>query len=66
MAIIGQAIMRIMTILAIMGIIAQTNYGYKFDLYGCPWKIGSKCRSPVKTVMKKIHPTEFYGQNLKL
>ena len=44
----------------------STNYGYKFDLYGCPWKIGSKCRSPVKTVLKKMHPTEFYGQNKKM
>ena len=40
----------------------STNYGCKFDLYGCSWKICSKCRSPVKTVSKKIHPTEFYGQ----
>ena len=44
----------------------STNYGHKFDLYGCPWNIWSKCRSPVKTVLKKIHPTEFYGQNKKM
>lgn len=39
------------------------KYCHKFELYGCPWKICSKCRSPVKTVLKKIQPTEFYGQN---
>ena len=44
----------------------SSNYGHKFDLYGCPWKIGSKCRSQVKTVLKKMHPTEFYGQNKKM
>ena len=43
----------------------STNYGHKFDLYGCPWKIWSKCRSPVKTVLKKINPTQFTGQNKK-
>ena len=43
-----------------------TNYGHKFNLYGCPWKIWSKCRSPVKTVLKKMHPTRFYGQNQKI
>ena len=41
----------------------STNYGHKFDLYGCPWKIWSKCRSPVKTMLKKIHPTQFHGQS---
>ena len=43
-----------------------TNYGYKVDLYECPWKIWSKCRSPVKTVLKKMHPTRFYGHNQKI
>ena len=47
------------------GCYGSTNYGCKFDLYGCSWKICSKCRSPVKTVLKKIHPMEFYGQNKK-
>ena len=45
------------------GCYGSTNYGCKFDLYGCSWKICSKCRSPVKMVSKKIHLTEFYGQN---
>ena len=49
-----------------IGHYGSTNYGHKFDLYGCPWKICSKCRSLVKTVLKKIHPTEFYGQNKKM
>ena len=48
------------------GCYGSTNYGCKFDLYGCSWKICSKCRSPVKTVLKKIHPMEFYGQNKKM
>ena len=58
--------LHVMPILAILGVIARTNYAFKLELYGYPWKIGSKCRSPVKTVLKKIHPTEFYGQNQKL
>ena len=49
----------------IMGVMAHTNYGHNVDLYGCHWKIWPKCRSPVKTVLKKIHPTQFYGQNKK-
>ena len=40
-----------------------TNYDHKIDLYGFSWKICSKCRSPVKMVLKKIKPTEFFGQN---
>ena len=55
-----------MTIFAIMGVMAHTNYGHNVDLYGCHWKIWPKCRSPVKTVLKKIHPMEFYGQNKKM
>ena len=47
------------------GCYGSTNYGCKFDLYGCSWKMCSICRSPVKMVLKKIHPTEFYGQNKK-
>ena len=65
-AIIGWAITPIMTIFAIMGVMAHTNYGHNVDLYGCHWKIWPKCRSPVKTVLKKIHPMEFYGQNKKM
>ena len=65
-AIIGRAIMAKMPILAILGVIARTNYAFKLELYGYPWKIGSKCRSPLKTVLKKMHPTEFYGQNKKM
>ena len=65
-AIIGWAITPIMTIFAIMGLMAYTNYGHSVDLYGCHWKIWPKCRSPVKTVLKKIHPMEFYGQNKKM
>ena len=48
------------------GCYGSTKYGCKFDLYGCSWKICSKCRSPVKTVLQKIHPKEFYGQNKKI
>ena len=48
------------------GCFGSTNYGCKFYLYGCSWKICSKCRSPMKTVSKKIHPTVFYGQNKKI
>ena len=48
-----------------MGVMAHTNYGHNVDLYGCHWKIWPKCRSPVKTVLKKIHPVEFYDQNKK-
>ena len=32
---------------------------------GVPGKYALKCRSLVETVLKKIHPTEFYGQNKK-
>ena len=49
-----------------IGRYGPTNYGHKFNLYGCPWKIWSKCRSPVKTVLKKMYPTRFYGQNQKI
>ena len=65
-AIFGWVITPIMTIFAIMGVMAHTNYGHNVDLYGCPWKIWSESRSHVKTVLKKIHPTEFYCQNKKM
>ena len=32
---------------------------------GVPGKYALKCRSLVKTVLKKIHPTKFYGPNKK-
>ena len=64
-AIIGWAITPIMTIFAIMGVMAHSNYGHNVDLSGCHWKIWPKCRSPVKKVLKKIHPIEFYGRNKK-
>ena len=66
MAIIGQALMPKMTILAKMGITARTNCFHKLNLYEYPWKIWSKCRSMVKTVLKMIHSTQFYGQNKKM
>ena len=66
MAIIGRAIMPIMTNIAILGVMAWPIIAISLTFYGCPWKIWSKCRSTVKTVLKKIHSTQFYGQNKKM
>ena len=66
MAIIGRAITPIMTILAIMGVMAQPIMAISLTFCGCHWQICSKCRSPVKTISKKINPMEFDGQNKKM
>ena len=38
-------------------------YGHKNDHYGCLKKEWSKCRSPVKTALKKMDPVKNYGPN---
>ena len=60
-AIIGRAITPIMTILAIMGVMGRPIMAIMLTFCWCHMKIWQKCRSPVKTVLKKIHPMEFYG-----
>ena len=40
-------------------------YGHEYDLYGCLMKEWPKCRSPVKTVLKKMDLVKSYGQNKK-
>ena len=43
----------------------MTLNGHKHDFYGCLQKECPKCRSPVKTVMKKMNPMKSYDQNKK-
>ena len=42
-----------------------TLNGHKHDFYVCPQKEWPKCRSPVKTVLKKMDPMKSYDQNKK-
>ena len=63
MAIIGRAITPNMAILVIMGVMVRPIMAISLTFVSVPGKIWSKCRSPVKTVLKMIHPTQFYGQN---
>ena len=65
MAIVGKAIRAILTIKSIMAILAATINDHKYELCGCLKKEWSKCRSPVKTVMKKMDPMKSYEQNKK-
>ena len=65
MAIEGGAIMAILTIKSIMTILAPILNDHKYDLYGCLKKEWPKCRSPVKTVFKKIDPMKSYDENKK-
>ena len=41
-------------------------YGHEYGLYRCQMKEWPKCRSPVKTVLKKMDPVKSYGQNKKI
>ena len=65
MAIEGKAIMAILTIKSIMAILAPILNGHKYEVYGCLKKEWPKCRSPVKTVIKKMDPMKSYEQNKK-
>ena len=65
MAIEGKAIMAILTIKSIMAILAPISNGHKYEVYGCLKKEWPKCRSPVKTVIKKMDPIKSYEQNKK-
>ena len=40
-------------------------YGHEYDLYGVLMTEWPKCRSSVKTVLKKMDPVKSYGQNKK-
>ena len=42
------------------------QYGCNYGHYGYLWKDISKCRSPVKTVLKKMDSVRSYSQNKKL
>ena len=61
----GRAIVAILTIKSIMAILAPTSNYHKYELCGCLKKEWPKCRSPVKTVMKKMDPMKSYDQNKK-
>ena len=65
MAIVGKAIMAILTINSIMATLAPILNDHKYELCGCLKKEWPKCRSPVKTVMKKMDPMKSYEQNKK-
>ena len=65
MAIEGKAIMAILTIKSIMATLAPILNDHKYELCGCLKKEWPKCRSPVKTVMKKMDPMKSYEQNKK-
>ena len=65
MAIEGRAIMAILNIKFIMAILAPILKDHKYELRGCLEKDCPKCRSPVKTVLKKIDPMKSYDENKK-
>ena len=65
MAIVGKAIMAILTIKSIMATLAPILNDHKYELCGCLKKEWPKCRSPVKTVMKKMDPIKSYDENKK-
>ena len=48
-----------------MAILAPILNGHKYEVYGCLKKEWPKCRSPVKTVIKKMDPMKSYEQNKK-
>ena len=57
--------MAILNIKPIMAILAPILNGHKYELCGCLKKEWPKCRSPVKTVLKKIDPMISYDENKK-
>ena len=65
MAIINRAIMAILIIKSIMAIIASVLKDPKYEFFGCLVKEWSKCRSPVKTVLKMMFRVKSYNQNKK-
>ena len=65
MAIVGKAIMAILTLKSTMATLAPILNDHKYELCGCLKKEWPKCRSPVKTVMKKMDPMKSYEQNKK-
>ena len=62
MAIVGKAIMAILTIKSIMATLAPILNDHKYELCGCLKKEWPKCISPVKMVMKKL---KSYDENKK-
>ena len=64
-AVEGKAIMAILTIKSIMAILAPILNGHLYEVYGCLKKEWPKCRSPVKTVMKRMDPMKSYEENKK-
>ena len=65
MAIEGRAITAILTIKSIMAVLAPILNDHKYELCGCLKKEWPKCRSPVKTVLKKVDPMKSYDENKK-
>ena len=57
----NMAIMDFMVKIAIMALPS----GHKYYFYGCLKKEWPKCRSPMKTVMKKMDHVKRYDQNKK-
>ena len=65
MAIEGRAIMAILTLKSIIAILAPILNDHRYELFGCLKKEWPKCRSPVKTVIKKMDPVKSYDENKK-
>ena len=63
MAINNQAIIAILVIKSIMAAMALVLKDPKYEFFGCLVKEWSKCRSPVKTVSKKMFCVKSYDQN---
>ena len=63
MAINHWAITAILAKKSIMAVMASVLKCQKYDLYGCFVRELSKCRSPVKTALKKMDPVKNYGPN---
>ena len=66
MAIVGRAIRPIMAKMVKMGVMARPIMAISLTFIGVPGKYGRNADHLWKTVLKKIHPTEFYGQNKKM
>ena len=63
MAINHWSITAILAKKSIMAVMASVLKCQKYDLYGCLVKELSKCRSPVKTALKKMDPVKNDGPN---
>ena len=64
--IVGKSSMAILTINSTMAILVPILKDHKWELYGCLKKVWPTCRSPVKTVMKKMDYLKSYDKTKKV